>query len=975
MNKLLTTTTLLFLFAVTAFAENKTFDVTKQYRIVCLQYPTGGLVVGTEHGSTYPVFYSTSATTSDADIFWNLVDEGNGMYAIQNAKTKKYLTYKADLIYHNDPYRNVLYTDEIVPDSSYWSFVVSGSYCGIANGANSSEVMDVRSAMVTGTYAPRNGSYSNNELFQLFDADGNLWGVKDTGGGTTGETDDSAETSWKTEYSEAQGLTVPVVVTTDLTNPVYYHIKNIRKGTYVTVTAAGDMTQTAKSHTLFYFVKGTDGYKIFTKNGYYISGALPDYDLSEHGVEAKSGTTTSDTWSISFGVDIGGYGIGVKTCADNVYNEGGYQYSNWFIQEGDTYWNDYGGKTIGFYTMDEGSAFLFYSGDQRHKDYLASQGVGGDTSTGNFSEQLDSLTIGGKSVIYDSKFKQYMCVIPSDGMDKDYTAVVKFTSKTGATYKTLFIDGATVNSGAQHTFPNVAATKQYVLKLSDDSGKSLQCPVTFTTLPIVEINGSFSSVYQAGKIKVTQYEAPFDTLYNARLKWRGATAMGKPKKAYAIKLYDNSGIYNDSTSIDRSFFGLREDNNWILDAAYIDPSRSRNRVTTDLWNDFSARPYYYSKEPTLVNGTRGHFVEVLLNGSYVGLYCMTEKLDRKQLKLKKYEEDTQNIRGVLYKSSQWSYEVFLGHDIDKNYFPMHAPSAIDNNKETWASWEVKYPDFGDGQPVDWQPLWNAVDVCAAYDAQTFKDSVATYFDLPVFRDYYLLIELNLATDNHGKNMFLYSYNKNKYKMMSVAPWDMDGTWGRRWDGSTTYTSDATQDFDQFLWSYEHGTYTLFKRMKEYNLGVFSTDSLAYRYAELRQGAFADDSLIARFTSYMNNSIDCGAAAREQQRWAIGTFDSEITYLTDWIKSRTAYLDEKYDIKNIVVKPKPTGVQEISSNNFFTAWSTNRTLVVESAKPMDVKVFSLSGQAVLHRHVNAGVSTLGALPEGIYIVNGKKISVR
>ena len=119
----------------------------------------------------------------------------------------------------------------------------------------------------------------------------------------------------------------------------------------------------------------------------------------------------------------------------------------------------------------------------------------------------------------------------------------------------------------------------------------------------------------------------------ADIRWRGATSLRYQKKSYAIKLKDASG-----NKLDASLLGMRSDNSWILDAMAVDKARISNRVSTDLWLDFSRKPYYFAQEPELVNGTHGKFVEVYLNGRYDGLYGLTEKVDRKQLKLKKYKK-------------------------------------------------------------------------------------------------------------------------------------------------------------------------------------------------------------------------------------------------------------------------------------------------------------------------------------------------
>lgn len=590
-----------------------------------------------------------------------------------------------------------------------------------------------------------------------------------------------------------------------------------------------------------------------------------------------------------------------------------------------------------------------------------------------------SLNLNGKSPVFDAKNKQMMHTIPEQNMGgNDFIATLTFkaTEETQAANYTVKIDDVTVESGTDYTFEQVTASKKFQFALFEDGEPILTCPLVFTSLPIVEINGSFSSIYSPGTIRVNQwFTTGSDTLYTANLRWRGATAMGKQKKSYAIKIKDEQ-----DESKDVSFLGLRSDNNWILDAMAIDPARMRNRVGTDLWNDYSADPYFKDKEPNMINGTRGGLVEVLLNGQYNGMYCMTEKIDRKQLKLKKFEEATATtpakVNGVLYKSNQWSYSVLMGHEIGSKYYPMSHPKTFDNNRDTWDNWEMQYPDLADGEPIDWGPLYRSIDfVASTISNSEFMDNVSRYFDLPVAMDYYLFIELLLATDNHGKNMYLYSHNKNSNTKLGIAPWDLDGTWGRRWDGSKSYTK-AEQDFIDFLWKYEHGEHTLFKRLKEVNYKHWS-DSLAYRYAVLRQTSFHPDSLIARFEGYKEQMDQSGAGQREIARWNntdAGSldFDTEIEYLRQWIRARASYLDKQYDITNINLN---VGVQVDSDRAYFKATGGVGCLIVETTKPCSVPLVNASGQILRTLHLSAGVNRIDALPKGLYIIKGHKVLVR
>jgi hypothetical protein len=96
---------------------------------------------------------------------------------------------------------------------------------------------------------------------------------------------------------------------------------------------------------------------------------------------------------------------------------------------------------------------------------------------------------------------------------------------------------------------------------------------------------------------------------------------------------------------------MRSCSSWILDAMAIDRICMRNRVAFDIWNDFSRLPYDSGFERR--NGTEGRFVEVYINDRYYGIYCMSDRINRNLLNLKKVSEDeggSITVRGVLYKS-------------------------------------------------------------------------------------------------------------------------------------------------------------------------------------------------------------------------------------------------------------------------------------------------------------------------------------
>lgn len=507
---------------------------------------------------------------------------------------------------------------------------------------------------------------------------------------------------------------------------------------------------------------------------------------------------------------------------------------------------------------------------------------------GAFSTHMSNFTINGKNPAVDTSKKEFYFTVSESQMSTSQNVKVNFTF-TNSAYK-LYINSYLVANGED--FRYYMGTDKISVEIKNGTTIIASGWLIVTCLPIVQLytDEAVGSVYSLGRIAVTEPgDAPTEILLS-NLKLRGDYASRVVKKAYAVKLKDVDG----ESSLNKSYFGLRSDNNWILDAMFIDPARMRNRVSTDLWLDFSKPTYYAANEPKMINGTRGKFVEVFLNDSYNGLYCMTEKIDRKQLNLRKlkYSPDSTVItqRGALYKASSWSIGTQLGNPITwgTNILPDY-----DNNSETWTAFDVKYPDLGDGEPIDWKACYYAAKVphWQIPDDQ-FIPNITTYFDLPVFIDYYLFLDLMLASDNHGKNYYLSVYDQTISPKTSLTPWDLDGVWGRRWDGTYTRTF-AAQSFETFIVNNEPRQNNLYLRMMADNILGFN-DSLKARYRELRGTYFSYNSLMSRFYKYNDLFKLSGSAAREKTRWALSTeINTEMTFLSNWITARLNYLDKQY----------------------------------------------------------------------------------
>lgn len=512
-------------------------------------------------------------------------------------------------------------------------------------------------------------------------------------------------------------------------------------------------------------------------------------------------------------------------------------------------------------------------------------------------------TINGKHIIYDKQNDTYMACIPEDAFGKDYEAIILLD--IASDWSDLSIDGTQI--AYSYTFKQVEGNKLYSIH-ARKGNKEINTKITFTFLPLLVLQGSFGYDYAQGSMSLYSSDATEPTISLIKAKWRGGSTntADKHKRNYKIKSINFKG-----KSQDISLLGMREDNNWILDAGQIDLFRLRNRIATEIWNEFATKPYYASKEPKVKSGVTGKVVEVILNNEYRGIYSLTEAMDRKELKLKKYDDKDQEFHGQLWKVSSWDKATFW--DIDKDY---------DNTQETWHAFETKYPDIEDVNPTDYSPLYEAIDFVVNSNDEAFKKEAGDYFDIPVLIDYQLFLETLKPVDNNGKNMYWGIYDVAKSKKLTLAIWDLDASVGQDWHCSTPLHPDyVLPNTDLGV----KDVFNLYYRLSSLNVDNYN-EKVASRYQELRKTYFSEENLISRYQGYYDMLVKSGAASREECKWSkdsdIGgyplNFKSEIEYIKNWIINRLNYLDTNQF-------PVSTNISEIHQKESLSTKTTYNML--------------------------------------------------
>ena len=443
-------------------------------------------------------------------------------------------------------------------------------------------------------------------------------------------------------------------------------------------------------------------------------------------------------------------------------------------------------------------------------------------------------------------------LFPIDSVNiNGFNGIVEYSEEY---YDNISLNDIMVGNGENFNFGNinVGDTIRVIFKID---AKNVVYNLLFTTLPTVLIFTEEDivdepKIYSEFIINDILDGKIYDT--HAGIEIRGGTSQNYPKVSYDIELWENE---NGLDTRKEELFGLRNDDDWHLDAMYIDLSKSRNILGMETWSSFARANHLLIEEDAQLS-QRGYLVEVFLNNDYIGVYSMNEQIDKKQLGLKKNG-------GLLYKSDAWNIEnIYEGIDLapDSSLF--------------WSGFELKYPE--DLNVANWAPLYDLVNLVAYSTDETFIAYIEEIIDMENIIDYFLFINLIQANDNSGKNMFIFRYDEGY--PLSFVPWDLDLTFGNK---NSKYTVDDPDD--KIL------TNNLFDRLFELNVNGYRT-KVNLRWNEIYQNNIFE-YIINDLATNINNLIDSNAGYRDNIRWALETDHNEkLEYIKTWLDVRLLFFD-------------------------------------------------------------------------------------
>ncbi len=462
----------------------------------------------------------------------------------------------------------------------------------------------------------------------------------------------------------------------------------------------------------------------------------------------------------------------------------------------------------------------------------------------------------------------------------------------------------------------------------------------FTELPVINI---FTENTIVDEPRVYAYfsisESNGNYIENAiGIEFRGGSTQYFPKKSFRIEFWNDS-LGNETEDI--CLLGMRSDDDWNLQAMYNEPLRIRSKVNYDLWKSIDAL-YYSEDEPEAINGVNQEFIELFLNNEYKGVFALSERVDRKQLKLKKYKDG--EIRGELYKGVGWGASTFT-------YLPYY-----NNNSELWSGLQYEYPD----EEINWSNIYELVNFVINEDSLTFYETYENEFNIDNAVNYFIFLNLLRATDNTGKNIFIAKYNHDEPYF--YVPWDLDGTFGIIWNGTK---EDITNDI--FL----NG---LYERLILDDRENGFLEKLKNRWNELRINTITLTSIIEAFNEQFQYLKSNGVYEREVKAWPACMYydENNMDYTIEWIEKRLNYLDKVFNDPSLITTisehklGNETGIKIYPNpaSNFVYFNTSENNSVVER-----ITMYNMAGGAVVINCTseNKGMLDVSKLENGVYLV--------
>ena len=338
---------------------------------------------------------------------------------------------------------------------------------------------------------------------------------------------------------------------------------------------------------------------------------------------------------------------------------------------------------------------------------------------------------------------------------------------------------------------------------------------------------------------------------------RGSSSQALPKKPYGIDTLEDDGIEDKGVKL----LGMPKEDDWILNSFAFDDSMMRDYISYEMSREMGQY------------AANLKYCEVVLNGDYIGLYALSEKIKRDgdRVNIAKLSDDENSLP-----------EVSGGYLMQTDRVSDEDPEAWYNNGAGYIHEKPNSDDITSQQSSYIESVFRSLDNNA--NNANITSGYPSIIDIPSFVDYMLMAEIASNADAYALSTY---YHKDRGGKLRAGP---------VWDYNLTYGNDL---FDFFGTPYDRShTYVWqfnYSNTGSYFWGDLFNNSTFKCYLAKRFDELTEEGQPLSF-NYLSNLIDntaeliSEATERENERWeTIDDFSGEIANMKVWIQERITWM--------------------------------------------------------------------------------------
>ena len=377
--------------------------------------------------------------------------------------------------------------------------------------------------------------------------------------------------------------------------------------------------------------------------------------------------------------------------------------------------------------------------------------------------------------------------------------------------------------------------------------------VYFTGMPVAKLSTEYLSEGEENYGEMWVYDQYKDSSRyqkgKCRFRLRGASSLNFPKPSYKVTF----------TEGDFSLLGMRKDDDWILNSLYDDEGLIHNKVSYELWQQIAV-----SNQSANDEGISMEYIEVFVDNTYMGVYGLLERVDKKALNL--------NEMDILYKGVD-------SKDIGEDDFYLKL------TEEMSSAFEIKYPQTF--SQVHWNPLKEWV-YGLNHEQITGYEEARKILNMENAIDYLLFIMFISGGDNTWKNIYYWAdYQQDGTYQIIKIPWDLNMTWGNGWCENHEYHFNLYQEkYIDKIWEWTGDMHYLYQ-LEPTEIG----NKIYARWKELRKNIITKENIYGMLDSQFGYIHSSGAYIRDCMFWGSREEYWSDSYIYEYTDKKIEVMEE------------------------------------------------------------------------------------